>query len=101
MAATGWDSDSGSIEAKELRTMMWNYNVGWAGWLVMSAMMVGFWALVVFAVVALFRGTRSVPPPSPPRTGYNAEQVLDERFARGEIDTDEYHARREVLRSSH
>lgn len=83
--------------------MMWNYGMGWAGWLLMSATMVAFWALVVFAVVALFRGSSRNAPPAPPapRTGYDAEQVLDQRFARGEIDTEEYHARREVLRSSH
>jgi putative membrane protein len=98
----GWDSDSGYIEAKELRTMMWNYGMGWAGWLLMSAAMVAFWALVVFAVVALFRGSRTPPPAAPaPRTGYDAEQILDQRFARGEIDTEEYHARRNVLRSPH
>jgi putative membrane protein len=27
-------------------------------------------------------------------------QILDERFARGEIDEDEYHARSSVLRAS-
>ena len=37
--------------------MMWNYDgMGWAGWLVMAVTALAFWALVVFAVVALFRG---------------------------------------------
>lgn len=69
---------------------------GGGGWLVMTLAMVAFWGLLVWAVVALFRSTqpgrtdRSAPP--------DALEILDMRFARGEIDEDEYHARRSVLR---
>ena len=70
---------------------------GWGGWLLMTLAMVAFWALVVFAVVALFRDNqRSGGSPQDPR---DPKQILDERFARGEIDEDEYHARSSVLRS--
>lgn len=71
---------------------------GWGGWVLMTLMMVGFWALVVFAVIALFRGTRADGEWSPDRR--DPTQILDERFARGEIDEDEYHARSAVLRAS-
>lgn len=79
---------------------MWNYEVGWWGWLVMAGTMVAFWALVVFAVVALFRGSRGGSAPVGARADHDAQQILDQRFARGEIDTEEYHARREVLRTT-
>jgi len=79
----------------------WNNGMGWGGWIVMTLIMVTFWSLLVFGVVALFRGdrdTRSAPQQSRER---DAMQILDERFARGEIDVDEYHARRQVLRAVH
>lgn len=74
---------------------------GWGGWLVMTLAMVAFWALVVAAVVMLFRsgdraGTsgRSSQKPVDPR------EVLDERLARGDIDIEDYQARRSALRRS-
>ena len=69
--------------------------MGWGGWLLMTLAMVAFWALVVFAVVALFR---SDAPGAARRT---PEQILDERLARGEIDAAEYQARRDALGSDH
>ncbi len=79
--------------------MMWNNGLGAGGWLLMSLTAVAFWALVVFAVVALFRGTGDSGTRSRRRDD-EARQILDERFARGEIDAEEYHARQQVLRSS-
>lgn len=64
---------------------------GWGGWVVMTLAMVAFWALVVFAVVALFRGDDTA---SERRT---ADQILDEQLARGEIEPAEYQARRDRL----
>lgn len=70
---------------------------GWGGWLVMTVAMVAFWALVIFAVVALFRDATSSRHPA---SRQDPMDILDQRFARGEIDEDEYHARSAVLRSS-
>ncbi|WP_245618379.1 SHOCT domain-containing protein [Knoellia aerolata] len=67
----------------------------------MSLTAIAFWALVVFAVVALFRGTRSDPKQARDENDDDARRILDQRFARGEIDLDEYHARQLVLRSTH
>jgi putative membrane protein len=72
--------------------------VGWGGWIVMSLSMVAFWALVVFAGVALFRSTGSTGPDD--RGARDAMAILDERLARGEIDSQEYQARKEALRST-
>ena len=78
--------------------MMWGYDVGWGGWLLMALTTVGFWALVVFAIVAIFRGGREATPNGGLSSDRSAEQILDERFARGQIDADEYHARQVELR---
>ena len=82
-----------------MRTVMWNYGMSWGGWLLMSLAMVAFWAIVVVGVLALFRGFGSTGAGSDRRWGGDAQRVLDERFARGEIDQQEYLAREEVMRS--
>lgn len=79
--------------------MGWYYDgMGWGGWLVMLLGMVVFWALVVWAVVVLFRdghsaGTRPA--------NHDPLDILGERYARGEIDESEYRARADVLREAH
>jgi putative membrane protein len=77
--------------------MMWSNGMGWGGWIVMTLTLVAFWSLVVFAAIAIFRGDRES------RTGpreRDPEQILDERFARGDIEAEEYHARRNALRGA-
>jgi putative membrane protein len=83
--------------------MMWydGDGWGWAGWIAMSVGMVAFWALVITAVVVAIRyltGTRGSAAGSPGSGLSRAEDVLAERFARGEIDEDEYRQRRSALR---
>lgn len=79
--------------------MWWSDGMGWGGWVMMTVVMVGFWALVIFGVIAVFRGLRDERPAR--GTGErDAMRILDERFARGEIDVDEYHARQDVLRTT-
>lgn len=69
---------------------------GW-GWAGMTLGMVLFWALVIAGTVLLFRAldrpseaSRGAVRPSP-------EEVLAERFARGEIEEDEYRRRLATL----
>ena len=79
--------------------MGWYHDgAGWGGWLVMTIAMIAFWAMVIVAVVVLFRGSKSSDQDSSPYEDPMA--ILDQRFARGEIDEDEYHARSAVLRTS-
>ncbi|RVW06359.1 SHOCT domain-containing protein [Rhodococcus spongiicola] len=87
--------------------MMWNdgfgYGWSWGGWVLMVLAMVAFWTLVIVAVMALFRSIRSDrnPPYGTNDTDRrSAETILDERFARGEIDVDEYRIRRDHLRAA-
>ena len=76
--------------------MYWWYDHVTSGWgyTLLAFIALALWALVALVAVALFRhlehGLR-VPWSS-------AERVLSERFARGEIDEDEYRARLAVLR---
>ncbi len=78
--------------------MMWGYGFGW-GWLMMSLGTVLWIALLVVLVWALIRwlGSKtSTPPPSGP----SAEEILRQRYARGEIDTATFEQMRERLQAS-
>ena len=73
----------------------WGYALGIIG-------MVLFWTVLVLAIAAAVRHLdrkrrESFPPPPPSPT---AEQVLAERFVRGEIDADEYCQRLHPLRQA-
>jgi len=75
---------------------------GWGpgAWIAMGLMMVAFWGLVVGLVVYLVRSVGQRPPEQPATGGPDDPvRILDERFARGAIDTEEYRERRELLRS--
>ena len=68
--------------------MMWTHVPWWHG-----AGMVAFWLLVV--LLAIWATTRLFPDERPPAASGRA--LLDQRFARGEIDVEEYRRRREEL----
>jgi len=51
-------------------------------------------AILAYVGVRLAQGGRSAPPGS----SSTARQILDDRYARGEIDEDEYRRRLQVLR---
>ena len=73
----------------------WGYALGITG-------MVLFWVVLVLAIALAVRyldrrrGASLLPPPPRP----TAEQVLAGRFARGEIDADEYRQRLDTLRQA-
>lgn len=73
---------------------------GWGvgAWVAMGLMMLVFWGGVVSVVVLLLRHAHANEGTNPPH--HDAERILRERFARGEIDEDEYIARRTALRRS-
>ena len=77
------------------------YGGGWGvgAWVAMAVLMLVFWGVVVTVVVLLLRRTRSEGGPASPRPlHHDAERILSERFARGEIDEQEFTARRAALR---
>ncbi|MGY5052250.1 SHOCT domain-containing protein [Streptomyces sp. 900105755] len=84
--------------------MLWyGHDPGGWSWMAMSVGMILFWAALVAVGVLLFRalsrsagsGATATAPP----TGPTPERLLAERFARGEIDEDEYRRRLAVLRT--
>ncbi len=85
--------------------MMWGYGFGW-GWLLMALGMVLWIALLVVLVWALIRWlerkTSATIPPStgPTPSGPSALEILQQRYARGEIDTATYEQMREHLAAS-
>ena len=77
------------------------YGNGWGvgAWVAMALMMLIFWAAVVSIVVLLLRRPHPGEGPAAPRpTHLDAERILSERFARGEIDEQEFTAKRSALR---
>ena len=85
---------------------MWGYGFSWGG---MFLMMLGatLWiALIVVLIWALIRwldrrSTSSMPThTSNPSTGPSALEILNQRYARGEIDTSTFEQMRERLVAS-
>lgn len=75
--------------------MYWNDGgPGWAGWLVMVVSMIAFWGLLAWVAVALIRSTGNA---SHQAKAVAPEELLAERFARGEIDEEDYLHRSEIL----
>ncbi|PSJ30410.1 hypothetical protein B7P34_02295 [Streptosporangium nondiastaticum] len=88
--------------------MMFWYDHGGSGWglFAMAVSMVLFWSLIITVAVLLFRSLARPPHGGGP-TGWHkgpapghAEQILAERYARGEIDEEEYARRLATLRGS-
>lgn len=82
--------------------MWWGNGYGWGSWLVMILVMVGFWALAVVAIMSLIRGARddTAVLNGRPARGEDPRKVLDGRFARRELDVQDYQARRGLLSQS-
>ena len=70
---------------------MYYHDVGWMGGLWMLLFLVGIIVLAVWAVQAVGRGQHR------PAERNRAKEILEERFARGEIDQQEFTARRREL----
>lgn len=89
--------------------MMYTYGDHVSGWgyVLGITSMILFWGLLALAIAAAVRylgrdrGGRGVAsPPAPPPAPPTAEQILADRFARGEIDADEYRQRLDTLRQA-
>jgi putative membrane protein len=56
-----------------------------------------FWGLVIVGIVALFRWSMVQKPPNGKPHGKSPLEILQERYARGEIDHDEYEQKKRDL----
>ena len=79
--------------------MMYDWGTGWGGGMFFGPVfMIALLVLAIVLIVALvrwFSGAGEMP-----RDGSRtARQILDERFAKGEIDREDYDARRKALGS--
>jgi putative membrane protein len=78
--------------------MYWGNGMGGWGYVVMTVSMLLFWGLLIVGVVLLVRyvgADRRQPPPPTPAS--DPQSLLAERFARGEINEDDYRQRLKVL----
>ena len=73
----------------------WGHHFLWGG-----VIMIAFWLLVIAAIVLIVRAIagRQQAPARPEASATDAERILAERYARGEIDEQEYRARLAVLK---
>jgi putative membrane protein len=78
--------------------MMWEYGMGWGwGWFGMML----FWLvpiLLIAVVLKYFFGGGNRPNPGARDASQSALDVLEERYARGEIDREEFLKKRDDLK---
>ena len=75
--------------------VFWQAALMWVG-------MIAFWGLVIWAVYALIASATRRPDnrPDGEHRAADARRILDERLARGEIDTAEYQRLRDLITTS-
>jgi putative membrane protein len=78
--------------------MYWNGTGGWGMGLMMVSTLL-FWGLIVAGVVFAIRGVNRGGSGDQVRP-FDAEQILAQRYARGEINEEEYQQRLQTLRQS-
>jgi putative membrane protein len=72
------------------------WNGGGFGWIWMTVMMIVFWGVVIWGIVYFVR-SKDDQRGSAGAGSKPAIDVLEERFARGEIDEKEFRERRDIL----
>lgn len=75
--------------------MPWGHG-GYGGMWIGPLLWIGIIAVAIWAVLVLMRGGDGYRPLGP-RPDKTPREILDDRFAKGEIDEEEYRRRREVL----
>ena len=72
------------------------WGMGWAAWMFMGLFWLALLGVILFLVVRLLPGTGAGGSGARPVQD-SAEDILDKRFARGEIDLETYQAQRAAL----
>jgi putative membrane protein len=77
--------------------MMWHLREGWGWWTVFGWIwMVVFWGLIIWAVFAIISRLTGGGG-APERPGPSARDILEQRYARGEITADQFEEMRARL----
>jgi putative membrane protein len=71
------------------------YGMGWFG----GIFMILFWAVVIAGIIFAIRYLTTGKVGSEERSAGDPLKILQERYARGEIDTEEYEEKKKVLES--
>jgi putative membrane protein len=78
--------------------MMWHMGDGWGWWMVLGwVWMVAFWGLIIWAVYAVVRRLERRPTSQAPRDEGTALDILERRYARGDIDAQQFEEIRQRL----
>ena len=72
-------------------------NVGFGWWMVMTLAMILFWGGVIALIVWLLREGAAARRSTTPHGNETAIDILDRRFAAGDLSVEEYHERRQLL----
>jgi putative membrane protein len=77
--------------------VMWHMGDGWGWWMGFGSIwMVGFWAVVIWAVYTLSK-RRSGDHHQAATDAGTAQEILERRYARGELSDEQYEAMRTRL----
>ena len=76
---------------------MWNHSSTW--WVVMPLLMVLFWLAVIWVAISLTRGVAGRRS-GEGRSGDQPDAILAQRYARDEIDEDEYRRCLDIIRAA-
>ena len=88
---------AGPPRLEAMTVMWWGHGAWGAGdWVTMILMMMVFWGLIAALIVWAIQGRRTNSNVAPIQRP-TADEVLARRFARGEINADEYARGRAVL----
>jgi putative membrane protein len=80
--------------------MMWGYDMSGMGWWMIVSSIVWL-GLIALAVWAFARWASRPSPRSPSSTAPTATEILRQRYARGEIESDTFERMRRQLELSH
>lgn len=94
MTSDLWDFTNSFLTAEAPYDWGWQMHPMWGWGVGMMFMMFIFWALVI---VALIVGIRWIMAQGPRTRADSALEILRQRYARGEIEKDEFDAKRKAL----
>ena len=75
----------------------WGHMMGWGYGMLGGFGMLLFWGVIIVLLVVFARSFMGRSSSQEPRPGQTALDILQERYAKGEIDKEEYEERRKTM----